>query len=85
MALHGPLKAVTCGQCSCLTPTSFKASNHRSMKYFFLLQKGDLLKVTKQNENGIWEGELNGKSGEIPMSHVTLIDPNTLQPLSNGF
>ncbi|CAB4022703.1 crk, partial [Paramuricea clavata] len=48
-------------------------------------KKGDLLKVTKQNDNGIWEGELHGKTGEFPMSHVSLIDPNTMEPYSNGY
>ncbi|XP_028393558.1 adapter molecule crk-like [Dendronephthya gigantea] len=48
-------------------------------------KKGDLIKVTKQNDNGIWEGELNGKTGEFPMSHVDLIDPNTMEPFSNGY
>lgn len=52
---------------------------------FFAIQKGDLIKVTKQNDNGIWEGELNGKTGEFPMSHVELIDPDTLEPYSNGY
>ena len=51
----------------------------------FLQQKGDLIKVTSQNDNGIWEGELNEKNGEFPMSHVNLIDPNTMEPYSNGF
>ncbi|XP_046859699.1 adapter molecule crk-like [Xenia sp. Carnegie-2017] len=48
-------------------------------------KKGDLIKVTKQNDNGIWEGELHGKTGEFPMSHVSVLDPNTMEPLSNGY
>ena len=39
-----------------------------------VLQAGDLILVTKQNENGLWEGELNGRSGHFPFTHVELID-----------
>lgn len=38
------------------------------------LEKGDIIKVTKTNINGQWEGELNGKVGHFPFTHVEFID-----------
>lgn len=38
------------------------------------LQEGDLLKVTKMNINGQWEGELNGKVGHFPFTYVEFLD-----------
>lgn len=38
------------------------------------LQIGDVVKVTKTNLNGQWEGELNGKTGHFPFTHVAFID-----------
>ncbi|XP_062504431.1 crk-like protein isoform X2 [Corticium candelabrum] len=35
---------------------------------------GDVILVTKQNENGLWEGELNGRSGHFPFTHVEVIE-----------
>jgi len=40
------------------------------------LQVGDMIKVTKQNENGMWEGELNGKKGHFPFKLVEVVDSN---------
>lgn len=40
---------------------------------------GDIIKVTKQNENGMWEGELNGKHGHFPFKLVEVIDSNNHQ------
>jgi len=37
---------------------------------------GDMIKVTKQNENGMWEGELNGKKGHFPFKLVEVVDSN---------
>lgn len=42
-------------------------------------QVGDIIKVTKQNENGMWEGELNGKHGHFPFKLVEVIDSNNHQ------
>ncbi|XP_076067923.1 crk proto-oncogene, adaptor protein isoform X2 [Oratosquilla oratoria] len=43
------------------------------------LELGDVIKVTKMNINGQWEGELNGKVGHFPFTHVEFIDSeNTL-------
>ena len=39
------------------------------------MQKGDIIKVLKTNINGQWEGELNGKFGYFPFTHVEFIDP----------
>ncbi|XP_067637435.1 adapter molecule Crk [Eurosta solidaginis] len=38
------------------------------------LEIGDIIKVTKTNINGQWEGELNGKKGHFPFTHVEFID-----------
>ncbi|GAB0092112.1 CRK [Sergentomyia squamirostris] len=39
------------------------------------LEMGDVIKVTKMNINGQWEGELRGKVGHFPFTHVEFIDP----------
>uniref|UniRef100_A0A0K8UZH7 Adapter molecule Crk n=1 Tax=Bactrocera latifrons TaxID=174628 RepID=A0A0K8UZH7_BACLA len=38
------------------------------------LEIGNVIKVTKTNINGQWEGELNGKKGHFPFTHVEFID-----------
>jgi len=38
------------------------------------LEVGDIVKVTKMAINGQWEGELNGKVGHFPFTHVEFID-----------
>ncbi|XP_067866912.1 adapter molecule crk [Heterodontus francisci] len=38
------------------------------------LEVGDLVKVTKINVSGQWEGECNGKHGHFPFTHVRLLD-----------
>lgn len=38
------------------------------------LEVGDIVKVTKMSINGLWEGELNGKVGHFPFTHVEFID-----------
>jgi len=38
------------------------------------LEIGDIVKVTKMSINGQWEGELNGKVGHFPFTHVEFID-----------
>ncbi|XP_077288297.1 crk proto-oncogene, adaptor protein [Arctopsyche grandis] len=38
------------------------------------LERGDIVKVTKTNINGQWEGELNGKRGHFPFTHVEFLD-----------
>lgn len=35
---------------------------------------GDMIKVTKQNENGMWEGELNNRKGHFPFTLVEVVD-----------
>lgn len=35
---------------------------------------GDIITVTKTNINGLWEGELNGKSGYFPFTHVEFLE-----------
>lgn len=38
------------------------------------LEVGDIITVTKTNINGQWEGELNGKIGHFPFTHVEFLD-----------
>lgn len=38
------------------------------------LEVGDVIKVTKTNINGQWEGELRGKIGHFPFTHVEFIE-----------
>ncbi|XP_017853526.1 adapter molecule Crk isoform X2 [Drosophila busckii] len=38
------------------------------------LEVGDIIKVTKTNINGQWEGELNGRRGHFPFTHVEFVD-----------
>ncbi|KAI8116614.1 Adapter molecule Crk [Lucilia cuprina] len=38
------------------------------------LEVGDIIKVTKTNINGQWEGEHKGKKGHFPFTHVEFID-----------
>ncbi|XP_072945935.1 adapter molecule Crk [Epargyreus clarus] len=40
------------------------------------LEEGDIVKVTKMNINGQWEGELNGKVGHFPFTYVEFLDEN---------
>ncbi|XP_068624724.1 adapter molecule Crk [Battus philenor] len=40
------------------------------------LEEGDIVKVTKMNINGQWEGELNGKVGHFPFTYVEFLDDN---------
>ena len=39
-------------------------------------QKGDLILVHKQNENGMWEGQINERHGHFPFKLVELVDSN---------
>ncbi|KAH8406410.1 hypothetical protein KR222_005845 [Zaprionus bogoriensis] len=38
------------------------------------LEVGDVINVTKTNINGQWEGEINGRKGHFPFTHVEFID-----------
>lgn len=42
------------------------------------LEVGDMIKVTKTNINGQWEGELHGKIGHFPFTHVEFVDNETV-------
>ena len=45
----------------------------------FSFQKGDTIKILKQNDNGIWEGEgPTGKRGHFPFKLVEPLDSNRL-------
>ena len=38
------------------------------------LEVGDIVTVTKMSINGQWEGELRGKNGHFPFTHVEFLD-----------
>jgi len=42
------------------------------------LEVGDTVKVTKMHINGQWEGELHGKVGHFPFTHVEFIDSENI-------
>lgn len=44
------------------------------------LKLGDIIKVTETQVSGHWEGELNGKKGHFPFTHVEFIDGPEVQP-----
>lgn len=44
------------------------------MFLFVVEQVGDMVKVTKINVNGQWEGECKGKRGHFPFTHVRLLE-----------
>lgn len=44
-----------------------------------LPQVGDMVKVTKINVNGQWEGECKGKRGHFPFTHVKLLDQHSAE------
>jgi len=39
---------------------------------FLAFKAGDTIRVTKQNEDGLWEGECNGRTGLFPFNHVKI-------------
>lgn len=41
------------------------------------LEKGETIIVTKMNSNGLWEGEVNGKKGMFPFTHVKFLEDNS--------
>nr|XP_019950699.1 PREDICTED: adapter molecule crk-like [Paralichthys olivaceus] len=43
------------------------------------LEVGDMVKVTKININGQWEGECKGKRGHFPFTHVNLLDQHNAE------
>ncbi|XP_073958948.1 crk proto-oncogene, adaptor protein [Choristoneura fumiferana] len=40
------------------------------------LEEGDIVRVTRMNINGQWEGELNGRTGHFPFTYVEFLDEN---------
>lgn len=41
----------------------------------FSPQVGDIVTVTRMNISGQWEGEVNGRKGLFPFTHVKIINP----------
>lgn len=48
------------------------------------LEVGDTIKVTKMNISGQWEGELHGKVGYFPFTHVEIIDEEKASDSGGG-
>ena len=48
------------------------------------LKIGDVIKLTKMNMNGQWEGELNAKVGHFPFTHVEFIDNDSCHDVDNS-
>ena len=48
-------------------------SRRHALWYCATLQAGDVIHVTKQNDNGLWEGELSGRTGHFPFTHVEVL------------
>ena len=48
------------------------------------LEVGDIIKVTKTNINGQWEGELKGKVGHFPFTHVEFIEQENQHQHNGG-
>jgi C-crk adapter molecule crk len=48
------------------------------------LEVGDVIKVTKMNINGQWEGELNGKIGYFPFTHIEFPSNDDDENFGNG-
>lgn len=48
------------------------------------LEIGDVIKVTKMNINGQWEGELNGKIGFFPFTHIEFLSNDDEDSFGNG-
>ena len=38
-------------------------------------QRGDIVTVLDMNLNGQWEGEINGRRGIFPFTHVKFLTP----------
>lgn len=38
------------------------------------LKKGDIIRVTKMDISGCWEGEISGRRGHFPFNYVKFID-----------
>ena len=45
-----------------------------------LFQKGEIVKVLATNVNGQWEGEVNGRRGIFPFTHVQFISDEEVPP-----
>lgn len=41
------------------------------------LEVGDTIKILERNVNGLWKGELHGKVGYFPFTHVDIIDDDS--------
>ncbi|KAL5006222.1 hypothetical protein ScPMuIL_015028 [Solemya velum] len=48
------------------------------------LDKGERITVTKTNANGQWEGNINGRVGFFPFTHVKFFNPKNPDELMDG-
>jgi len=42
------------------------------------LEIGEIIKVTRMNVNGQWEGMIGDRKGHFPFTHVKIVDPNSM-------
>ena len=62
--------SVSYSECNCCV----RMVIFKKKKFFLFFQEGDVVTVTKINANGQWEGEINGKAGFFPFTHVKFLD-----------
>jgi len=56
-----------------IVPQNQSGIDNGCVLWFSSLQKGDIINVTKQNDNGLWEGQtMDGRKGHFPF---TLVEP----------
>lgn len=48
--------------------------------YFIFLQKGDIIKVLKKNDNGNWFGQNGERTGYFQFTYVQAMMPDNEQP-----
>lgn len=46
----------------------------------FCFQRGDIVRVLATNVYGMWEGEVNGRRGTFPFTHVEFIREDESHP-----
>ena len=51
---------------------------YRFPSYNFYVQIGEIIKVTRMNVNGQWEGMIGDRKGHFPFTHVKIVDPNSM-------
>ncbi|XP_074701069.1 adapter molecule crk isoform X7 [Strix aluco] len=78
LALEQNSAILTLPERSTWNKTTAYRSLHMNLQFCFeaygIYLVGELVKVTKINVSGQWEGECNGRRGHFPFTHVRLLD-----------